>query len=191
MKSTFSYLNYFRPNLFVKSIADINIDMLKRSGIKYVFCDLDNTLVPHFTKLPNNFCTSFIRSLNENDIKVYIISNNFKKRVENFCDFISVSDFVYKSKKPFIYKIKKLQKKHGIATEDVLVIGDQFITDIWMANRCGYKSILVLPLVDSVESNFQNIIIAVLDRWIYRYIAHSNILNNNEEEKFKDTYDII
>ncbi|MGL4950488.1 MAG: YqeG family HAD IIIA-type phosphatase [Mycoplasma sp.] len=191
MKSKFSYFNYLRPNLFLKSIADINVHSIKRSGIKYVFCDLDNTLVPHFTKLPNNFCTDFLNSLNNEDIKIIIISNNSKKRVENFCDYVEIYDFIYNAKKPFIYKVKKIMKKHDINPEDVIVIGDQFITDVIMANRLQFKSILVLPLVDSVQKNFQNFIVAILDKLIYKYIAHSNLTNENKENKLEEKYDII
>lgn len=191
MQNKFSYLNYFRPNLSLKTISQINVTMLKRSGVKYVICDLDNTLVPHFTKLPNNRCIHFFKSLHDNGIKVFIVSNNSKRRVERFCNMIDVDDFIYKAKKPFIYKINKLIKKYNIFLEDVLVIGDQFITDILMANRCGFKSILVLPLVDSVENNFQNFIIAILDKWIYKYIAHANIVNDEDFRGLKGNYDVI
>ncbi|MGL4951395.1 MAG: YqeG family HAD IIIA-type phosphatase [Mycoplasma sp.] len=191
MKSKFSYLNYLRPNLFQKSIADINVHSIRRSGIKYVLCDLDNTLVPHFTKLPNSLCMDFLNSLNDEGIKVIIVSNNSKKRVEKFCDHINVFDFIYNTKKPFIYKVKKIIKKYNIMHEDVLVIGDQFITDVIMANRLQFKSILVLPLVDSVQNNFQNIIIAILDKLVYKYISHSNLINENKKNKLEEKYDII
>ncbi|MGL4948090.1 MAG: YqeG family HAD IIIA-type phosphatase [Mycoplasma sp.] len=191
MKSRFSYLNYLRPNLFQKSIADININSIKRSGVKYVLCDLDNTLVPHFTKLPNTYCINFLNELYDEGIKVIIVSNNSKKRVERFCDYVNVFDFVYNAKKPFVYKVKRIIKKHKIEREDVLVIGDQFITDVIMANRLQYKSILVLPLVDSVQGNFQNIIIAILDKLVYKYISHSNIMGGDNKDKMEEKYDII
>lgn len=191
MKISFNYINYFRPNVFVKSISDINVTTLKRSGIKYVFCDLDNTLVPHFTALPSKETIKFAKEIRDNGIKFIIVSNNSKKRVEKFCERIDVDDFIYLANKPFIYKIKKMLKKHSIASKDVLMIGDQFIIDILMANRMGFKSILVLPFVDSIRHNFNNIIISLLEKWIYRYIAHSNILESNDDDLIKETYDYI
>lgn len=192
MKSTsFNYLNFLRPNIFLKSIDNININTLKKLGVKYVFCDLDNTLVPHFTKMPNSNCIKFINNLKENGIKVIIVSNNSKKRVETFCNLIDVDDFIYKANKPLIYKIKKILKKYNIEPEDVIMIGDQFITDIVVANRMNFKSILVLPIVDSVEQKFNNIIVAALEKLIYRYIAHLNILEANNPEITKDYYEFI
>lgn len=192
MKSTsFNYLNFLRPNIFLKSIDNININTLKKLGVKYVFCDLDNTLVPHFTRMPNSNCIKFINNLKENGIKVIIVSNNSKKRVETFCNLIDVDDFIYKANKPLIYKIKKILKKYNIEPEDVIMIGDQFITDIVVANRMNFKSILVLPIVDSVEQKFNNIIVAALEKLIYRYIAHLNILEANNPEITKDYYEFI
>lgn len=194
MKTSFSYLNYLRPNLYLKSIQDINIYALKRSGIKYVFCDLDNTLVPHFTKLPNSLSINFINELRQNDIKVIICSNNSKKRVEQFCNHVNVDDFIYNCQKPFAHKIKKIMKKYDIHPEDALVIGDQFITDVWVANRLGFKSILVLPIIDSnrnVDNQSSNFFITSLEKLVYKYIAHTNFLENEDQSLIKEKYDYI
>ncbi len=194
MKTSFSYLNYLRPNLYLKSINDINIYALKRSGIKYVFIDLDNTLVPHFTKLPNSSSIKFVNELKANGMKVIICSNNSKKRVEQFCNLIDVDDFIYNSQKPFVRKIKKMIKKYDIHPEDSLMIGDQFITDVWVANRLGFKSILVLPIIDSnrnQDKQSSNFIISILEKLIYKYIAHTNFLENQDATFIKDNYDYI
>ncbi len=194
MKTSFSYLNYLRPNLYLKSISDINIYALKRSGIKYVFCDLDNTLVPHFTRLPNSTSIKFINELKSNGMKVIICSNNSKKRVEQFCNLTEVDDFIYNCQKPLTYKIKKMMRKYQIHPEDALVIGDQFITDVWVANRLGFKSILVLPIIDTTNRNekqISNIFINTLEKMIYKYIAHTNFLENNDSSFIKEHYDYI
>ncbi len=194
MKTSFSYLNYLRPNLYLKSINDINIYALKRSGIKYVFIDLDNTLVPHFTKLPNSSSIKFVNELKANGMKVIICSNNSKKRVEQFCNLIDVDDFIYNSQKPFVRKIKKMIKKYDIHPEDSLMIGDQFITDVWVANRLGFKSILVLPIIDSnrnQDKQSSNFIISIIEKLIYKYIAHTNFLENQDATFIKDNYDYI
>ena len=41
------------PDIYVKSIYDINYDNLKERGIKCILFDLDNTLVPTHTKDPS------------------------------------------------------------------------------------------------------------------------------------------
>ena len=191
MKSNLVLFNYLRPTVFIKNIMDVNLFSLRRSGVKYIFCDLDNTLIPHFTSLPNATCTKFANDVKNNDIKLIIISNNKKYRVETFCNLINVDDFIYNAKKPLVGKIKKIMEKYNISPEDVIFIGDQFITDIFVANRLSIKSILVLPLVESSKTGIKNFIIFLLERFIYHHISLSYKLNVDIEGDLKVGYDII
>ena len=78
------WLNYLRPNIFVRDISKINVRNLKIRGIKLIVCDLDNTLVPHFSKYPNKFAFDFLSKVNLEQIDIIIASNNTKKRVTKF-----------------------------------------------------------------------------------------------------------
>lgn len=191
MKSNLVFLNFLRPTVFVKNITDVNLYSLRRSGVKYIFCDLDNTLIPHFTSLPNTTCAKFAHDVRSNDIKLIIISNNKKNRVETFCNLIDVDDFIYNAKKPLVGKIKKIMEKYNISPDDVIFIGDQFITDIFVANRLSIKSILVLPLVESSKTGIKNFIIFLLERFIYQHISLSYKLDIDIDDNLKVGYDII
>ena len=59
------FVNYFKPSTFVRSIDDIDLAFLKENGIKHIFCDLDNTLVPHYTKFPKKISIKILKSLND------------------------------------------------------------------------------------------------------------------------------
>ena len=52
--------NYFKPSIYVRSFKDVNISQLKLQGIKLFISDLDNTLVPHYSRLPNKDVLKFI-----------------------------------------------------------------------------------------------------------------------------------
>lgn len=123
-------LNYLRPSLFVNNISEINVSDLYDRGFRMVICDLDNTLVPHFTKFPNAIDFEFMNKIREQGILFVVVSNNTKKRVENFCNRLKPDDYVYNAKKPFIKKTNAIIKKYNVDPEDVLFIGDQIITDI-------------------------------------------------------------
>ena len=43
----------FKPDMYKKSIYDINYDKLKEMGKKYLFFDLDNTIISYQEKVPN------------------------------------------------------------------------------------------------------------------------------------------
>ncbi|MDE5953048.1 MAG: HAD hydrolase family protein, partial [Malacoplasma sp.] len=78
------WLNYLRPNIFVRDVSEINLHALKMSGTKLIVCDLDNTLVPYFSMYPNKFVFDFINSAKEEGFEILIASNNTKKRVSTF-----------------------------------------------------------------------------------------------------------
>ncbi|WP_253723399.1 hypothetical protein [Spiroplasma citri] len=46
-------LNYFKPSIYVKNVNKINLESLKKHGIKVFICDLDNTLTPFYRGIPN------------------------------------------------------------------------------------------------------------------------------------------
>lgn len=183
-------LSYFKPSIFVQNIDDIHIDSLKLQGFKMVICDLDNTLVPHFTRTPTIKVINFIKQIRAQNLKFIIVSNNTKKRVKEFCKNLDIDDYVYSAMKPTLFKLKKIIAKHNIKLEDVIFIGDQIITDVWVANRLNCKSILTLPLVGSY-SNKKGWLINFIDKYIYMYLQNKNLLNNNEELKIEELYEIL
>ncbi len=182
-------LTYLKPSIFIENISNIHIDNLKLQGFKVVMCDLDNTLVPHFTRTPTLHVINFINKIRELGLKFFIVSNNSKKRVKEFCQNLEIDGYIYSAMKPTLFKIKKFFSKNNIQYEDTIFIGDQVITDIWVANRLNCKSILTTPLVDS--NNKKGKIINFIDKYIYKYLQNRNIINIEDELKIEELYDIL
>ena len=67
-------LEKFVPDIYQKSIYDINYDTLKKRGIKCLIFDLDNTLVPVTVKKPTNACDCW-------KVNSEIISRIFKQTI--------------------------------------------------------------------------------------------------------------
>lgn len=155
-----------------------------------VLCDLDNTLVPHFTKLPTTESIKFVRQIQANDIKFIVVSNNGFRRVSYFCEYLAPNDFVYSAKKPFVRKIRKILEKYNMNVEDVLFIGDQFITDIFAANRIHCKSILTLPIINSTKQK-NGFILNLLNKFIYKRLEHQNMISNNQANDLEDEYEFL
>ena len=184
------WLNYFRPNIFVNSIADINISNFKQQGFRMVICDLDNTLVPHFTKIPTQQAIDFVKNIQKQGLLFIVVSNNTKKRVTEFCKILKPNDYVYNAKKPLTNKVKKIMHKYNVSNEDIIFIGDQVVTDVWVSNRLQCKSILTLPIVSSSKEK-NGWLLRLLDNYIYKYLQHNNMLNNKEELEIEDKYEIL
>ena len=73
-----------QPDLFVKSIFTLDVDWLKERGIKGVLLDIDNTLITHKQKIPDEKVVELIEFFNKNGIQTAIVSNATKRRVDVF-----------------------------------------------------------------------------------------------------------
>ncbi len=170
--------NYFKPSMYVRSFKDVNIQQLKRQGIKLLISDLDNTLVPHFTRLPNKEVLAFFDKLRSVGIEIIIMSNNTQKRTGIFAKRAKIDEYYGAAKKPFKSAAKKIMAKRNLDASEVIMIGDQIIMDILIANRMKWESILVQPLVstDYKMSSFN----MFLEKKIYKNLERKNVLKNGE-----------
>lgn len=138
----------FTPTYFTDKVTDINVNLLKKIKIKGIILDIDDTLVPHRHPMPEKETLKWINELKKNNIKVILVSNNFKKRVSSFAKKINVP-YVCMGFKPLTWRIKKAIKILSIPKENVLIIGDQIFTDILGANFIKVKSVLIDPVSNS------------------------------------------
>lgn len=134
-----------QPDLFVKSIFTLDINWLKERGIKGVLLDIDNTLITHKQKIPDEKVVELIKFFQENDIQTAIVSNATKRRVDVFNEKLGLYAR-YRAFKPSNRGFLKAMSKLKLIPEETAVIGDQLFTDIRGGNRIGLTTILVEPL---------------------------------------------
>ncbi len=138
-------MNFFKPTYFLDTVTDIDFDFLKKAEIKNLLIDIDDTLTVHDEAEINTQYRKWIDYMKSKNIKMVLVSNNFKNRVEKFAKKIKLP-YVHFSLKPLPYGIKKSLESHMLSKDRTALIGDQIFTDILAANICGIKSILVNPL---------------------------------------------
>ena len=170
-------MEMFRPDIYQQSIFKIDYKKLKKSGIKCLLFDLDNTLSAMSISMPDAKTKSLISTLDDMGFKVIIMSNSGKKRVEPFKEHLNV-DAAFKSFKPLKKKYLKILKIYNYKDTEIAAIGDQLITDIYGANRMGFTSILVNPIgdYDFTISKFSQI----LERKIYRKLNKLGLLTKGK-----------
>ncbi len=135
------------PNYYVKNIYEIPISFFKENNIKFILCDLDNTLDAYDVYTPCKKALKLKEELIKENIKIFIISNNKGKRVENYAKNLGVK-YLSSSNKPFAFKINRFIKEQNINKEETVLIGDQLLTDIKAGLRVGIKTVLCDKLVD-------------------------------------------
>lgn len=135
-------IDKFKPDMYQKSIYDIDYKKLNSMGIKCLLFDLDNTIIVKNMKRPSKKNIDFIANIKSMGFKVIIYSNAGKKKLEPFKEILEV-DCSAKSKKPFKKKFNKLIKEYRYSENEIALIGDQLLTDILGGNRVGIYTILV------------------------------------------------
>ena len=155
-------MNIFIPKMYKKDIFDIDYNKLKENNYKLIIFDLDNTI----GKIKQKECdlkTSNLLTKLSKDFIVIVASNSLKKRVDTFLKDISIDRFSF-SLKPSSRVLKKIKKKYNVEYKDIVIIGDQLLTDILLGNRFNLYTILVDKLdrydlkKTKVNRFFENII---------------------------------
>lgn len=147
MRSILSVLSkVILPDDSFASIYDINLEYLRKNSIEAVIIDMDNTLIPRKDDIPSLRCLSWIDELKDAGIKICIASNNTNADrvipVANYLDVIAV----LRTLKPMSFIFKKIIRDILQVTPDkVLMVGDQFLTDIVGGNNAGFRTAYVEP----------------------------------------------
>ncbi len=135
-----------KPDVYKKSIHDIDYERLRQEGIKCLVFDLDNTLglidevnCPELSK-------KLLQQLKKKFI-VYISSNNTGRRLQPYLEALDVRGIAW-SFKPLPRGLRKIERETGVKNVEMAMIGDQVITDVISGNLNGSKTILVDPLGD-------------------------------------------
>lgn len=139
-------LKKFLPNQHVKDIYEVTPAQLKKKGIKGVITDLDNTLVAWNEPDATTRVVNWFNEMAENEIKVIVISNNNEERVRIFSEPLDVP-YIHSARKPLKRSFIRAAKQMSLKREEMVVIGDQIMTDVFGGNLAGFHTILVVPIL--------------------------------------------
>lgn len=165
----------FLPDEQIDQIFDLKPESLKEKGIKGIITDLDNTLVAWDVKDATPDVISWFKTMEENDIKVTIISNNNQERVTVFSEPLG-TPFVFSARKPLSRAFKTVARQMNLKKEEILVVGDQLLTDVLGGNIAGFYTVLVVPVVQTDGK------ITRINRLIERKILKRMQNKRNKEE---------
>ncbi|WP_143595114.1 YqeG family HAD IIIA-type phosphatase, partial [Terribacillus saccharophilus] len=74
------------------------------------------------------------------------ISNNNEQRVKLFSEPLEIP-FVYSARKPLGRAFKQAVKQMNLQKDQIVMIGDQLLTDVLGGNLAGFYTIVVVPIV--------------------------------------------
>lgn len=137
-------MNLFRPDMYKKDIFEIDYQKLKDKGIKCLIFDLDNTL----GLLEHERCPAKTKKLLkglQKDFLILISSNNTKKRIKPYLKDLGIGGVAF-SLKPLTRGLRKIKRDYGLKKKEMVMIGDQIVTDILSGNKFKIMTVLVDPL---------------------------------------------
>lgn len=144
----------FKPNFKFDKITDITLEFLNKNNISALLLDVDNTLSTHHGEQLGVGVLEWIKQIQKGNIKLLVISNSKRKRVEPFCEKIGL-DFVSLALKPLPFGFMKAIKKIGLKSENIAIVGDQLFTDSLGGNFVGIKTILLTPILPENGVSFK------------------------------------
>jgi len=136
-------LRYFTYDEYAPSVFDIDLEKLYGMGKRLILTDLDNTLVRSDAALPTPEVLAWLELAKDVGFVVKIASNNNTERVRIFGEDLEIESYGVVNK-PLKYKVRRFVK--GFTKDQVVFIGDQLLTDVAVARRCGFYIILVRPV---------------------------------------------
>lgn len=137
--------NWLRPDRIYRSIDTIDFSALQREGIRLVLLDIDNTLVRHGSRQPDDYARAIILSIQNAGLIPFVVSNARASRARAFASELGI-DGVGLANKPAATGLVRACHQTGIAAAQTVMIGDQLFTDILAARRAHVLKILVEPL---------------------------------------------
>lgn len=156
----------FLPDQHVKSVFDISPQKLKSRGIKAIITDLDNTLVEWDRPNATPKLIKWFEDMKKNNIMITIVSNNNEERVKAFSEPHGIP-YIFQARKPMGRAFRKALTQMDVKKEEVVVIGDQLLTDVFGGNRSGIHTILVVPVAktDGFITKFNRQIERIILNW--------------------------
>lgn len=134
-----------KPYIKLHGITDITVELLNNNDIKALLLDVDNTMSTHHGTILTDGLMDWIAKMQANGIKLMVLSNSKKARIEPFAARIGLP-FISLGCKPLPFGYLRGIKALGEKRKNVAIVGDQIFTDVLGGNAVGIKTVLLTPI---------------------------------------------
>ena len=135
----------FKPDIKLRGITDITVELLNKYDIKALLLDVDNTMSTHHGTILTDGLMDWIANMQSNGIKLMVLSNSKKARIKPFAARIGLP-FISLGCKPMPSGYLRGAKALGEKRKNIAIVGDQMFTDVLGGNVVGVKTILLTPI---------------------------------------------
>lgn len=146
---------FLKPTLIYEDdVTKVTLEDLNSLNVQGLILDLDNTIMaPKSAKLELQV-RIWLEEMKK-EFQIVILTNNKKafylEAVQQVLD-LPVIGF---AKKPWASGVMEALKLLKLSNDKIVVIGDRPLTDIWLGQRFGFKTILVRALTAHIEPRWK------------------------------------
>ncbi len=131
------------PREYLEDLTDLDVERFFKAGMDYFIFDFDNTLGLWRSSSVEKRFEPVLNSILKLNGKILIASNGKPRNIS-----LNGAKIIWRSRKPFVWKIKKILDMEKIDPGRVVMVGDQIFTDVLAGNLLGVYTIKVKPLSD-------------------------------------------
>ena len=141
-----------KPSFSFSEVKDINLEIVKKLkkeyGIGSIILDVDETLRKDMMNIPD--CNKEWIEFMKKEFKIIILSNGVDKKIKEYAKKSGIG-YISFAKKPLRRGFFSACEIMGLYPENVLVIGNDIICDIYGGNRSGMFTALINKVNENAE----------------------------------------
>lgn len=146
-------MQLLKPDYTISDFLILTNKWLADRNVRYIFSDLDNTLVAHGETGPKKL-DAWLKQLDEAGITLIGTSNNNYERAERFRTRHGVK-VIENCGKPRTKVLNDYIQQHNIDKGKTIFMGDQIFVDILCGNRLNITTVLVQPIKGNTPLSVQ------------------------------------
>lgn len=147
------FLDYCFPHYHYNSVSEIPFGEFQRMGYRGIIFDVDDTLTRHHGTQIHPKAQQGLELATELGFEMCALTNCTQKRGQEVRNFLEMGVIVPKRMKPSRQGFEEAVAYLGLPKEQVLMIGNRILTDIYGASRCDLTTVLVNPISESLIKN--------------------------------------
>lgn len=146
-------MRLFKPDLYIDSVVELTLDILREKGLCSLLLDVDCTLKHYRSENLSPEVVRWIETMRQNDIGLCLVSNGRGPRIRRFAEMVRIP-YVAPAMKPLPFGCRTAIRSMNFDRESTAMVGDQIFADLLAGKLAGLFTVLVTPMNPEQEPWF-------------------------------------